>query len=423
MAIKVITAINNPELNERLNKENNIEIICKDIQYKEAIIEILEENKFVDLIIINENLPGQILIEDLIKEIKNKQNEINILIILEKQNKQKELILNKQGIFDIYYNNKININELIKIINKKNLNVNDDIKKEIENLKKIISEKNIQKDKIKNKINIKIKKIFLENFKKIKIIKYYCKNNIKINTKNQIITISGSNCSGKSTFTLNLSNLLKFKFNKILLIDFNNCNKDIYTILGKKLTYNNLDKKNSEKIINNSYIYNIVNKNIIKINKKIFLLSNVEQILKNNKDINIKKILLNLNKKYDFILFDLGQDNANENIVKEILYISNKNIIMIEGNLLSIKKTKKIIDKYINNFNIKKQKINIIINKYNKKSISEEIIKICFPGVKLIGKIKYSFIYQELINKNYIVKNEFEKNKIKKEIKNIANQI
>ncbi len=42
---KNITAINNPNLNEKLKQENNLEIICKDIQYKEAILEILLENK------------------------------------------------------------------------------------------------------------------------------------------------------------------------------------------------------------------------------------------------------------------------------------------------------------------------------------------------------------------------------------------
>ena len=40
--IKIITAVNNPNLNEELKKENDVEILFKDIQYKEGIIEILE---------------------------------------------------------------------------------------------------------------------------------------------------------------------------------------------------------------------------------------------------------------------------------------------------------------------------------------------------------------------------------------------
>ena len=41
----IITAINNPELNNEIKKEKNLKIINKDIIYKEGIIEILEEKK------------------------------------------------------------------------------------------------------------------------------------------------------------------------------------------------------------------------------------------------------------------------------------------------------------------------------------------------------------------------------------------
>ena len=36
---KIITAINNPNLNDKLKMENNIEIVCKDLQYKDAILD------------------------------------------------------------------------------------------------------------------------------------------------------------------------------------------------------------------------------------------------------------------------------------------------------------------------------------------------------------------------------------------------
>ena len=35
---KIITAINNPNLNEKLKQENNLEIICKDIQYNRLLV-------------------------------------------------------------------------------------------------------------------------------------------------------------------------------------------------------------------------------------------------------------------------------------------------------------------------------------------------------------------------------------------------
>ena len=34
--IKIITAMNNPKINDELKNEKNIELICKDIFYKEG---------------------------------------------------------------------------------------------------------------------------------------------------------------------------------------------------------------------------------------------------------------------------------------------------------------------------------------------------------------------------------------------------
>ena len=131
---KIITAINNPQLNKELKKEKNFEVIGKDIQYKEAVLEILEKNNFIDLIIMSEKIPGEINLEKLIEKIKLINNKIKIIFILEQENEKLEKILIKNKIFDIYYNNKINLNELIKIINKKENNLEEEIIK----LKKII---------------------------------------------------------------------------------------------------------------------------------------------------------------------------------------------------------------------------------------------------------------------------------------------
>ena len=83
---KIITAINNPKLNEELKKENYFEIIGKDIQYKEAILETLEHKKDIDLIIISEEIPGEIKLEEIIQKIKRINHKIKIIFILEKEN-------------------------------------------------------------------------------------------------------------------------------------------------------------------------------------------------------------------------------------------------------------------------------------------------------------------------------------------------
>ena len=153
---KIITAIDNPKLNEELRKEKNFKIIGKDILYKEAILEILEKNTDINIIIISEKILGEINTEKLIRKIKIINEKIKIIYILEKENIDLEKILLKYNIKDIYYNNKINIKELIKIINKKEINMEEEIIK----LRKIIQNENIEKDKILNKKILDKNKIF-----------------------------------------------------------------------------------------------------------------------------------------------------------------------------------------------------------------------------------------------------------------------
>ena len=57
--MKVITAIGNDEINIRLRSFEEYEVIGRDIQYEEGIIEIIEEIKDIDLVILSNNLPGE----------------------------------------------------------------------------------------------------------------------------------------------------------------------------------------------------------------------------------------------------------------------------------------------------------------------------------------------------------------------------
>ena len=93
---KIITALAEPQLNNELKKEKDFIVIGKDIQYQEGVIEILETEKEVDFLIISEALPGNEKIENLIEKIKQINNEVNIVIILE--NKKEELKINESSI-------------------------------------------------------------------------------------------------------------------------------------------------------------------------------------------------------------------------------------------------------------------------------------------------------------------------------------
>ena len=152
---KILTAINNPNLNKKLSEQEFIEISYKDIQYKEAILEVLNEDNYFDIIIINEQLPGEINFIELIKKIKKINKKIKIIIILEKEDEIKENELKKININEIYYNNKITLEYLIKIIKEKEINKEEELKKEINELKQIIK-MNELKNNTKKMKNIKI---------------------------------------------------------------------------------------------------------------------------------------------------------------------------------------------------------------------------------------------------------------------------
>ena len=274
----IITAINNPNLNNELKKEKYLNIIGRDLQYKEAILEMLEVNK-IDILIIYEQLPGNIEIEELIKKIKLKNEQIKIILILEKENKEKELKLNKIYNIDIYYNNKLNIKELIKIINEKEIG-KEELKEEIKKLENIIKENNY---KINNKINNKL--IKNKNNKKIE-------KNINNNNKNKIN--KKENKSKKIKIEEKQNN--KIDFFEEVKNDFND-NKTIITIAGesdlenlifsKNLAQNYKNQKSKEKILIIDFdfpeenIFKTKKNNINLINNKNKILEKIEKIEKN----------------------------------------------------------------------------------------------------------------------------------------------
>ena len=105
---KIITAINNPIINEKLKKEK-IEVIGKDIQYKEGILEILENNKEINFILIDEKLPGEIKNDELINKIKKINKNIEIIFFIKKENKKNAIINEKKIIKDEKIKSKIKI--------------------------------------------------------------------------------------------------------------------------------------------------------------------------------------------------------------------------------------------------------------------------------------------------------------------------
>ena len=459
---KILTAIGNPILNNELKKINNFKIINNDVQYQDGIIEILEKNSEINFIILSQLIPGIYKLDELIEKIMEFNSNIKIIIILEKIDNNLEKILIHKGVYRIFYDNELEINNIIKIINEdeKMEKYNEEIRKEINELKEYIKNKNYKENNLKNKNNknnknnkkennyllkkqynnilkinnnyyksefgknkFKMKNNKIKNNKDIinKINKNLLQNTIikkyflnKINNKkllnklfisqknnNKIISILGNNGSGKSIFSIMLANSYKKISNKILIIDFDILNNSLHTILGVK--------KYSEKIksiMSNSDFSKIINIEnlIININKNIDLISGINLVFDSNSKINqekIKKILEKLRNNYDVIIIDTTSECFFE-YTKEIINCSDKCIFLTEANLLELSKSKRILELYKNNWNIEKNKIEIIFNKYNENCIDIKLLKIIFEEYKILGYIKLKNDYNCLINNNFV---------------------
>ena len=378
--IKIITAVNNPNLNEELKKEKDVEILFKDIQYKEGIIEILENKKIeVNYIIIDENLPGEIQLNNLIEKILEKNKKIKIIITIKKENKNKINLDNKK-IIKIYYEKNINLNKLKNYNNYENL-----------------SEENNLNNKENKLINKKIK-----------------------NNDSKIFNFFGERQVGKTLTIFNISNFLSNQNYKILIIEFNSEDPCFKTIFKSKIEIQknktkNIKLKKKIKNINKKYKLEYLNKKIL--NKLIIKFNKNIDLIFYNKIINFN-LIKNLEKNYNYIFIE-NYFNKNNILNKKLINNSEKNILIIRSNLLGIKNSKKIIEK--NKLN-KNNNLKILINNYNKNSIDEEIIKNIFKENKIIGKINYEIEYEKIINENFRNINFLSK-EYKNIISTIANEI
>lgn len=367
--IKIITAIGNTNLNNQLKKYEEFNVIGNDIFYQEGVFELLENNKDIDYIILGESINKDN--NHFVEKIKEINNKIKIIFIINGKNKELENELYKRGINDIFYEDE-NIDNIINYLKSKNIEyLNIELRKEINNLKSIILEN--------EKIN--------------------CKNNKKLS-----ICFFGTNGIGKTTACVIFSNALK-KHNKILIMDLNYLNPQIGNIYNKKINYSEINENNLD-----SLIFKVEN------NVDIFV---GFDILKNYKKIN-KSIFYNkmeeLKNKYNYIFIDAGYEECTElnlfNQVDKIFILSGiKNI--------DLNKTKNIINIFENKQEIN-NKLNIIFYRIN----LIELIKIIFNKKLFSNLFNYKnigFIKNKIFTKNNITKEKNIINKIliKKIIKNI----
>ena len=97
--MKIATAIGDTYINEKLKKIDNIEIVGKDISYQEGVIEILEEKKDIDVLILSNNILGEYDFIELINKIIKVSNKVELIVFLKERNINIENYLYSKNIF------------------------------------------------------------------------------------------------------------------------------------------------------------------------------------------------------------------------------------------------------------------------------------------------------------------------------------
>ena len=289
--IKVLTAIGNENLNNVLKKQGDFEILENDIFYKEGILEFLEKNNDVDILILYENLAGEINIINLINKIKIINNEMNIFFILENKNDELEKILKKENIKNIFYINEINVNDFIDKIKNAKINNNEKLIEEINLLKNIINKKDEELIKYKNS-NFENKKLVIligeENVGKTTIL-----NNLKnIYWREDIFEFKEMNMNDYLEIKNETYKIIFVLERKIDKIKF--CKKIINELIFKNkispekinIIFNKIDNYSINKNISKSILKNINVIGNIKLNKyPDYLINEKNNYKKENKEL------------------------------------------------------------------------------------------------------------------------------------------
>lgn len=350
IVIKILVALDNKEIKEKLNIKYGNKVYNYDFSYKEDIIEYLKRYRDDYIILTRLDLPGNISYKEYILNLKNLSNNSKIVIIVNKLNVDDRKFLYANEIFNIIEGNEIDI---------------DVIYNQIETEDKIVY-KTIYKQPDEN------------------------------NTKRSIAVL-GTNGAGKSFVSYLIANsIAKYTKKDVALISIdskNSCQEilgNINCIDYETSEYINdisENEENIERYVNQSNYY----KNLWYIISK----NNYKQKDKNN--INIKKFMENLESKYSYIVFDTSTCYFNTD-VSELIGLVDEIIFVINPNYISLKQAKFLLDFLSNNLNVKNNKIKVVVNKIGEFSLDIRQIKSILKLDNKIMNIKYLKMLEGYIN-------------------------
>lgn len=390
--MKLLTALANPQMYEKLKQNECIEIIANDIQYQEGIFEMIEEQKEkIECILISELLPGKLTIEELVEKVRNQSNTFKIIVILQKIDTMREERIKQNEEIEVIYHNQITIEELVELI--ENNKTKRELTKEIIKLKSLLEKQEKEKTEDNKEIVYKEQLRIEEEIEKEYIIqKGRKKGRKKEKTNGVIVMVTGRGGVGKSTFIVQIAKAIQEIKKDILILDFDLLNHSISYMFSK------------------AKAENIGEITLFKVDKNISILKG-EQIKQNQKIIGKENSIEKLKMKYDIILID----TAVECYLQTVQNLANKSdtiLFISEANIPELRKTRKLLEIYEKQWNISKEKINIVFNRMKQDSIDSGILLEVFKGIEVLGEVG------EIKNNNIMANQHMKKIFLEKEVQN-----
>ena len=350
IVIKILVALDNNEIKEKLNIKYGNKVYNYDFSYKEDVIEYLKRYSDDYIILTRLDLPGNINYKEYILSLKKLSNKSKIVIILNKLNIDDRKFLYANEIFNIIEGNEIDI------------------------------------DVIYNQIETEDKVVYKTIYKKP-----------NENNTRRSIAVLGTNGAGKSFVSYLIANsIAKYTKKDVALISINSknsCQEILGNIncidyeIGEYINEISKNEENIEKYVNQSNYY----KNLWYIISK----NNYNQ--KNNNNINIKKFIENLENKYNYVVFDTSTCYLNTDVSQLIDWV-DEIFFVINPNYISLKQAKFLLEFLSNSLNVKNNKIKIVVNKIGEFSLDIRQIKSILKLDNKIMNIKYLKMVEGYIN-------------------------
>lgn len=354
---KLLIAVDNEKIYNEIKKEEKYEVYNRDIIYKEGVLEYLAKNE-VDVLLTRDDLEGEMIKEIYIKQIKLLAPNIKIVLFAKELETKYLEFLYSNDVFNIIGSNeKCNIEKIVDMIDTQ------------------VFEK------------LPVTDISVKKSKPVNVV-----------TKKKI-AVFGTNGAGKSYVSTLLTEIISENLNmNTLLIDMDvqNSATDIYNNLNcsNNLLMDIVKDVNNQTISIESFLNNVYKKG-----KKNYITNNAS-IFDYQNNLCIKQY----DKIYDIAStqFDVLISDVPGNILLDISYynIKNADVVMfvINPNYISIRQAMKYLDLITNSWNVDRNKINIIVNKVTKNSLSLSQIEALLVGYKISMEIDYDEEIENIIN-------------------------